>query len=115
VFEAREVQTRTPNNDLFPVISGVKSGERIVTSGNVLIDSQTRLTGGMTGLFGGSKEFGDHPAPGGGTPEPPSLKTSKITYRTDPDSLQGAAPAKFYVQLNIWARAESRRREPEVL
>jgi Cu(I)/Ag(I) efflux system membrane fusion protein len=99
VFEAREVQTGTPNNDLFPVISGVKPGERIVTNGNFLIDSQTRLTGGMTGLFGGSKEFGDHQTPGGGTPETSSVKAAKITYRTDPDPLQGAAPAKFYVQL----------------
>jgi membrane fusion protein, copper/silver efflux system len=99
VFEAREVQTGTPNNDLFPVVSGVKSGERIVTSGNFLIDSQTRLTGGMTGLFGGSREFGDRPALGGGAPELPGTKAGKITYRTDPDALQGAAPAKFYVQL----------------
>jgi Cu(I)/Ag(I) efflux system membrane fusion protein len=99
VFEAREVQTGTPNNDLFPVISGVKPGERIVTNGNFLIDSQTRLTGGMTGLFGGSKEFGDHQTSGGGTPEQPSPKAAKITYRTDPDPLKGAAPAKFYVQL----------------
>lgn len=99
VFEAREVQTGTPNNDLFPVISGVKSGERVVTNGNFLIDSQTRLTGGMTGLFGGSKAFGDHATPGGGTPEPPGAKTAKISYRTDPDPLKGAAPAKFYVQL----------------
>jgi len=81
------------------VVSGVKPGERIVTNGNFLIDSQTRLTGGMTGMFGGSKEFGDHPIPGGGTSEPPAAKTAKITYRTDPDPLQGAAPAKFYVQL----------------
>jgi membrane fusion protein, copper/silver efflux system len=99
VFEAREVQTGTPNNDLFPVLSGVKAGERVVTNGNFLVDSQTRLTGGMTGLFGGSKEFGDHPTPGGGSPELPSSKTAKIIYRTDPDPLQGAAPAKFYVQL----------------
>lgn len=99
VFEAREVQTGTPSNDLFPVISGVKSGERIVTNGNFLIDSQTRLTGGMTGLFGGSKEFGDRQTPGGGAPEPPAPKTATITYRTDPDPLKGAAPAKFYVQL----------------
>jgi Cu(I)/Ag(I) efflux system membrane fusion protein len=99
VFEVREVQTGTPSNDLFPVISGVKSGERIVTDGNFLIDSQTRLTGGMTGLFGGSKEFGDHQTPGGGTPEQPSPKAAKITYRMDPDLLKGAAPAEFYVQL----------------
>ena len=99
VFEAREVQTGTPNNDLFPVVSGLKPGERVVTNGNFLIDSQTRLTGGMTGMFGGSKEFRDHQTPGGGTPEPPAAKTAKLTYRTDPDPLKGAAPAKFSAQL----------------
>ena len=98
VFEAREVQTGTPNNDWFPVIAGIKPGERVVTNGNFLIDSQTRLSGGMTGLFGGSKEFGDHQTPGGGASEP-SPKAAKITYRTDPDPLEGAAPGKFYVQL----------------
>lgn len=99
VFEAREVHTGTPNNDLFPVISGLKPGERIVTNGNFLIDSQTRLTGGMTGLFGGSREFGDHPTPGGEASEPPAAKTPKIAYRTDPDPVRGGAPAKFGVQL----------------
>jgi Cu(I)/Ag(I) efflux system membrane fusion protein len=98
VFEAREVQTGTPNSDWFPVISGIKPGERVVTNGNFLIDSQTRLTGGMTGLFGGSQEFGDHQALGGGTPEP-SPKNAKLTYRTDPDPVRGAAATKFYVQL----------------
>lgn len=101
VFEAREIWTGRPNNDLFPVISGLKPGERVVTNGNFLIDSQTRLSGGMTGLFGGSKEFGDHPANGGGSPESQQAdaKTTKLTYRADPDPLKGAAPAKFTVQL----------------
>jgi len=101
VFEAREIQTGRPNNDLFPVISGLKPGERVVTNGNFLIDSQTRLSGGMTGLFGGSKEFGDRQANGGGSPESDQAgaKTAKLTYRADPDPLKGAAPAKFTVQL----------------
>jgi Cu(I)/Ag(I) efflux system membrane fusion protein len=101
VFEAREIQTGTPSNDLFPVISGLKPGERVVTNGNFLIDSQTRLSGGMTGLFGGSKEFGDRQANGGGPPESqqPSAKMAKLTYRVDPEPLKGAAPAKFAVQL----------------
>ena len=101
VFEAREIQTGTPNNDLFPVISGLKPGERVVTNGNFLIDSQTRLSGGMTGLFGGSKEFGDHPASAGGSPESlqANANTAKLTYRIDPDPLKGAAPAKITVQL----------------
>jgi membrane fusion protein, copper/silver efflux system len=101
VFEARAIQTGTPSNDVFPVISGLKAGERVVTNGNFLIDSQTRLSGGMTGLYGGSKEFGDHQTNGGGSPESQQTdaKTAKLTFRTDPDPLKGAAPARFYVQL----------------
>ncbi len=98
VFEAREIQTDTPNSDWFPVLSGIKPGDRVVTNGNFMIDSQTRLTGGMTGLFGGSKEFGDHQTPGGVAPQP-SPMNAKITYRTDPDPVKSAAPAKFYVQV----------------
>jgi Cu(I)/Ag(I) efflux system membrane fusion protein len=101
VFEAREIQTGTPSNDLFPVISGLKLGERVVTNGNFLIDSQTRLSGGMSGLFGGSKEFGDRQTNGGASPESqePETKSTKLTYRVDPDPLKGAATAKFTVQL----------------
>ena len=60
VFEAREVEVGAPSEDAYPVLRGVKEGEKVVTSGNFLIDSQTRLSGGMSGLFGGSKEYGGH-------------------------------------------------------
>jgi multidrug efflux pump subunit AcrA (membrane-fusion protein) len=97
-FEAREVQTGAPDNDWFPVLSGLRSGEHVVTSGNFLIDSQTRLTGGMTGLFGGSREFTGREASGGASAEA-APNNAKLTYRTDPDPLKGAAVAKFYVQV----------------
>jgi Cu(I)/Ag(I) efflux system membrane fusion protein len=102
VFEAREVQTGAPNNDLFPVMAGLKPGERVVTNGNFLIDSQTRLSGGMTGLFGGSKEFAGNEGHGGGPSESQNAvpKMAKLTYRTEPDSVKGAAPAKFLVTLS---------------
>lgn len=101
VFEAREVQTGTPNNDLFPVTAGLRPGERVVTNGNFLIDSQTRLSGGMTGLFGGSKEFTGNEAHGDGGPEAQgaTARTAKLTYRVDPDPLKGGEPAKFFVAL----------------
>ena len=57
VFEQRQVELGAAGEEFYPVLSGVKEGERVVTHGSFLIDSQTRLTGGMTGLFGGSKEF----------------------------------------------------------
>src|SRR5579863_10226704 len=57
VFEAREVQTGAPTEDQFPVISGLKAGDQVVLNGNFMIDSQAQLSGGMSGLYGGSKEF----------------------------------------------------------
>lgn len=41
----------------FPVIEGVKENDRVVTSGNFLIDSQSQLTGGMSALWGGATEI----------------------------------------------------------
>jgi Cu(I)/Ag(I) efflux system membrane fusion protein len=57
VFEAREVQVGEPTEDLFPVLGGLKAGEKVVLNGNFMIDSQAQLSSGMSGLYGGSKEF----------------------------------------------------------
>ena len=57
VFEAREVAVGAPSDDLFPVTSGLALGDKVVLSGNFLIDSQAHLSSGMSGLYGGSKEF----------------------------------------------------------
>lgn len=57
VFEAREVKLGAASGDLFPVLSGIAAGDRVVAQGNFLIDSQTRLSGGMSGMYGGAKEF----------------------------------------------------------
>src|SRR5262249_12508302 len=48
LFEAREIQTGMPSEERYPVLAGLRTGEEVVTNGNFLIDSQTRLTGGMT-------------------------------------------------------------------
>jgi RND family efflux transporter MFP subunit len=58
VFEAREVQVGAPSEDLFPVPGGLALGDKVVLNGNFLIDSQAHLSSGMSGLYGGSKEFG---------------------------------------------------------
>lgn len=42
----------------YPVLEGLEAGERIVTKGNFLIDSQSQLSGGMSVLWGGSQEIG---------------------------------------------------------
>ena len=57
VFEAREVALGTPSDDLYPVTSGLVRGDKVVLAGNFLIDSQAHLSSGMSGLYGGSKEY----------------------------------------------------------
>ena len=95
VFEAREIQAGTPTNELYPVLGGLKAGEEVVTNGNFLIDSQTRLTGGMTGLFGGSKEYSEKTASAG--PQNPHQPTANITLATDPNPPKGAKDNVFHV------------------
>lgn len=42
-FEPREIQTGMETDDSFEVKSGLKAGERIVVSGNFLLDSESRM------------------------------------------------------------------------
>jgi multidrug efflux pump subunit AcrA (membrane-fusion protein) len=47
VFEPREIQTGMETDDGFEVKSGLKEGERIVVSGNFLLDSESRVQAGL--------------------------------------------------------------------
>lgn len=94
IFEGREVKIGAAGDDYYAVLSGLKEGESVVIQGNFLLDSQSRLTGGLTGLFGGSKEFEptQQPAQPGGV-----SGQYKITFRTEPDPPKGAAENTFRV------------------
>jgi RND family efflux transporter MFP subunit len=48
-FDPRPVQIGEQRGDRIEIISGLKPGERIVTSGNFLIDSETQLKAAMNG------------------------------------------------------------------
>ncbi len=93
LFEGRAVELGPAAEDCYPVISGLKPGERVVSGGAFMIDSQTRLTTGMTGLFGGSKAFerDDKPAAQASAPQ------VKITFRTTPSPPKGAAENAIHV------------------
>ena len=56
-YEAREVKLGAATDEAYPVTSGLQEGERVVVNGAFLLDSQTRLSGGMSGMFGGSRQF----------------------------------------------------------
>jgi RND family efflux transporter MFP subunit len=103
VFEAREIQAGPPSEDLYPVLAGLQAGEQVVVHGNFLIDSQTRLTGGMTGLFGGSKEYGNEKSTAATTPaataQKPEQPTAKISFAVVPNPPKGAADNMFHVSL----------------
>jgi membrane fusion protein, copper/silver efflux system len=95
-FGGRQVQLGTPGNDYYPVLAGLKEGERIVSQGSFLIDSQTRITAGMTGLYGGSKEF-DHGQPDQGQAQAPAVPQIKLTFRSDPGTPRGNSDATLHV------------------
>ena len=61
-FEPRQIVTGERNGERIQVLSGLSSGERVVTSGNFLIDSESQLKaaaagmGGMAGMPGMTNE-----------------------------------------------------------
>ena len=95
-FEGRQVQLGPAGTDYYPVLTGLKEGERIVSQGSFLIDSQTRITGGMTGMFGGSKEF-DHSQAGQGQVQTSAVPQIKFTFRSDPETPRGNSDATLHV------------------
>ena len=92
VFEAHEVQLGAFAGDYFPVLAGLRGGEHIVTEGNFLLDSQTRITGGMSGMFGGSKEFSQQQT----APESPQWR---VSFRSDPATPRGNSEATVFVSV----------------
>ena len=103
VFEAREVQVGAPSEDLFPVLSGLTHGDKVVLNGNFLIDSQAHLSSGMSGLYGGSKEFGGGPQAQAGAAATPQKNTgasaAQIEFHLDTDPLKAGEDNPFHVNL----------------
>ncbi|HZW24181.1 MAG TPA: efflux RND transporter periplasmic adaptor subunit [Gallionella sp.] len=66
-FEPRTVTLGTHGDDYVEVLSGVKEGERVVTSANFLIDAESNLKAALSGL-------GTHAAHGGATASPVEQK-----------------------------------------
>ncbi|MBI4484279.1 MAG: efflux RND transporter periplasmic adaptor subunit [Acidobacteria bacterium] len=84
-FEPRKVQLGGKVDDRYIIGKGLKPGERIVTSGNFLIDSESRLKSAMGGMAGMGH--------GGGTPAGGEQKAAAPEQRQreadrQPDHLQ---------------------------
>ena len=51
-FEPRHIQVGSKVKGYYEVLSGLRDGEKVVTSANFLIDSESRLSGAMGGMGG---------------------------------------------------------------
>ena len=100
VFEAREVAVGAASEDLFPVLRGLKRGDKVVLSGNFLIDSQAHLSSGMSGMYGGSKEFAAAaPAGAGASGGAPNAGAAKIELRADSTPLKAGQDNVFHASV----------------
>ena len=100
VFEAREVQVGAATEDLFPVSSGLAVGDKVVLNGNFLIDSQAHLSSGMSGLYGGSKEFAaGQQAPASSTNKSAETSAAKLDFHADADPMKAGADNQFHAAL----------------
>jgi hypothetical protein len=99
VFEAREVQVGTATEDLFPVTSGLALGDIVVLNGNFLIDSQAHLGSGMSGLYGGSKEFASAQQTQTAATSSTNPSAVRIDLHADPNPLKAGEDNQFSVTL----------------
>jgi len=56
MYIMRNVKLGSLRGEFYPVKSGLKFGDEVVTSGAFLVDSQSQLTGGSSLLYGGADE-----------------------------------------------------------
>ena len=91
VFEKRSIRAEAVGDEYYSVANGLQPGDRVVTKGNFLIDSQTRLTGTITGMFGGSKAFGTE------TQSSSPSQNYTVTLRPEPAPPKGGSDGMFHV------------------
>jgi RND family efflux transporter MFP subunit len=80
-FEPRDVQVGPPLGDSYPVISGLAEGDRVVTSAQFLIDSETNLAAAMQNMamsmpgmdMGSTQKPAPTQAPSGAPSSAPSM------------------------------------------
>lgn len=69
-FEPREVKVGPPSDDFYPMVSGLQMGDRVVTSAQFLVDSETNLQAAMQAMSMGMPGMDM----GGGDPKGKDMK-----------------------------------------
>jgi nitrogen fixation protein FixH len=84
-------------------LGGLALGDKVVLNGNFLIDSQAHLSSGMSGLYGGSKEFGGKAqgqGPAAASPGKDSgASAARMEFHADTDPLKAGDDNPFHVNL----------------
>src|SRR5207248_6940011 len=88
VYEGVEVQLGPRCGTFYPVIRGLKAGDKVAAAGSFLIDAETRLTAGA-----GSTYFGASAGPQGG--ERRSASTARPSMIRDEEDKVQAVLAKL--------------------
>lgn len=76
-FEPREIDAGPPVDDFYPVAAGLAHGDRVVTSAQFLVDSETNLQAAMQAMVGHGHEAqrsGAVPAPDAAAPPNRSIR-----------------------------------------
>ncbi len=61
IYVGREVKIGPEASGYIPILAGISPGDKVVSKANFLIDSQSKLTGGASALYGGAaKEVHQH-------------------------------------------------------
>jgi hypothetical protein len=87
-FEPRAIEVGPAAGDYQPVLSGLAAGDRVVTSAQFLIDSESNLRAALAGMSAPGADAEEHggtaPAPATAPAAPPAPAV-QIAYRSDPD------------------------------
>ncbi len=95
-FEPRRVRLGAKVNNRYIILSGLKEGEKIVTSGNFLVDSESRLksaTGSMQGMTGMPQEPGGEKTGAKKDAQPKGRDANEMKDMPGMEGMPGKAPS----------------------
>jgi membrane fusion protein, copper/silver efflux system len=93
-FEPRKVTLGGRAGNKYVVTSGLRAGEQVVTSGNFLIDSESRLKSATGQMGGGHNHGGGAPAAGESKPAQPAPAAGATGHEGHQPPAAQTAPAK---------------------
>ena len=84
-FQPRRIRTGGRVSNHYIVLEGLQRGEKVVTSGNFLIDSESQLKSALGGMTEGASHAGHGGGPPSGSPAPPVEEVQPAVRTPSPD------------------------------